>query len=255
MVQYKRRHSRRRASSVKSISTRRPTAGNQRSQLLSLSRKVNTLSRKQINITEKVYYQAHWDANVSANYAVHSLVTPATWTNVFGQSDNVSESRKLNISRLYLDYKLSPHTEHAEVDFTVFLVTPINNKVMRETSAMTTFTSGGGLTDYTWNNGIVFMNPKRFHIHKVWRAKTAAQLTLVNATTNSVSATATSSVRKTYHMPFKKLLRNSTGTWSQIANDEIPVSAALTLIAFNNNSAIDLENPNFKGTAHFTCYA
>ena len=242
------------AATNRKIVSRRPTARNQKYQILSLNKKVNKLSRKQSNITEKVFYQQHWDANVSANYAVHPLVTPGSWSNVFGQSDNVTESRKLSISRMYLDFALSPHTEHAEVDYTVFLVTPMNNKVMRETSAMTVFTSGGGLTDYSWNNGIVFMNPKRFNIHKVWRCKTASQITLINASTQATSASSTRSVRKTHSMSFRKQLRNSTGTWSEIADDEIPVSSALTIIAFNNNSSIDLENPNFRGTAHFTCY-
>lgn len=240
------------ASSIKQISRRRPTASNQKSQLMSLSKKVNTLARKQSNISERVYYQKTWDANVSANYASHTLVTPANWINVFGQSDNVTESRKINISRMFLDFALSPNNEHSEVDYTIFLVAPRNNQVMRETNAMTQFTVNGD--DYTYNNGIVFMNPKRFKIYKVWRLKTDSQLTLINTTTQALSATAMHTHRRTFSMPFRKQIRNSTGVWTAIGNDEIPVSSALTIIAFNNNSAVDLENPNFRGTCHWTCY-
>ncbi len=248
------RKARKPAATNRKIATRRPTANTQKYQILSLNQKINRLAKKQSNITEKVYYQKAWDQTVSANYAVHPLVTPGSWTNVFGQSDNVTESRKLSISSLYIDQDLTPHTEHAEVDYTIFLVTPKNNKVMRETNAMTSFTSSNGQLDYSVNSGIVFMNPKRFNIHKVWRAKTAAQYNLINSSTQLLSSSVVKSWRRTHSMSFKKQLRNATGVWTDIADNEVPVGAALTLIAFNNNSAADIENPAWKGTVHFTCY-
>ena len=254
MVQYKRRYGKRRASSIKSISTRRPTASNQRSQLLSLSKKVNTLQRKQGDITEKVFYQFKSDATISSNYAAYPLVRPYSgWTNVFGESDNVLESRKLTIAKVNLDFQISPHTEMSEIDYTIFLVTPKNNKVMRETSGMQNFYQTSN-QDYAFNNGITFMNPKRYTIHKVWRCNTRAIRTLI-ATPNSTSGASLKSVRRYHSMPFRHQLRNSTGTWKEIENDEIPISSALTLIAFNNNASIDLEHPSLKFTAHFTCYA
>ena len=241
------------ASSTKAITTRRPTASNQRSQILSLSRKVNNLALKQHNITEKVFYQFKSDATISSNYASYPLVRPYSgWTNVFGESDNVLESRKLNIAKLNLDFQISPHTEMSEIDYTIFLVTPKSNKVMRETSGMQNFYQTSN-QDYAFNNGITFMNPKRYTIHKVWRCNTRAIRTLI-ATPNSTSGASLKSVRRYHSMPFKHTLRNSTGTWKQIDNDEIPISSALTLIAFNNNSAVDLEHPSLKFTAHFTCY-
>ena len=101
---YARRYTRRsKAATNKKILTRRPTANNQKYQLLSLNKKVNRLSRKASNISERVFYQSKADSTLSANYVSYPLVTPYSgWHNVFGESDNVLESRKINISKLNL---------------------------------------------------------------------------------------------------------------------------------------------------------
>ena len=238
---YARRYTRRtKAATNKKILARRPTANNQKYQLLSLNKKVNRLSRHSSNLTERVFYQSKADSTLTSNYVSYPLVTPYSgWHNVFGESDNVTESRKINISKVNLDFHLSPHTEMSEIDYTIFLVTPKNNKVMRETSAMNNFYQTSN-QDYAYNNGIVFMNPKRYNIHKVWRCNTVAQRTLV-ATPNSTSGTALKTFRRHMKMSFRHQLRNSTGTWKQIENDEIPISSALTLIAFNNNLGVELK--------------
>lgn len=255
MAYGKGRRSRTNASSVKSVTTRKPSARNQKSQILSLSKKVNKLATKTSNISEKVFYQYTFDSNISNPYQIHRLVSPAaSWVNVFGQSDNVTESRKLNITKLNLDFCLNPAREHAEIDYTVFLVTPKNLKVVTDTGNLINLVDG---TDYSFNGGICLMNPKRFNVHRVWRCNTYGQITRVDGLAgNTVNSTATlKTVRRYMKMPFRHQLKSSTGPWNTIADQSTPVSSKLCLIAFNNNSAVDLENPNWKGVAHFTCYA
>lgn len=239
------------ASAVSKVARRRPTASNQKSQIMSLSKRVNTLSRKVNSGIEQVFYQTTWDQTVSSNYAIFPLVKPASWTNVFGQSDNVTESRKLTIKKMNLDFDVTPYTEGAEVDFTVFLASCKNNKSFRETNGMTTIAIGND--DYVINNGLALLNPKRFNIHKAWRLKTSGVYTDLNGTT---TLNTLQSARRYHKMYMNHQLRNAQGApWTSIADNEIPIGASYALIVFNNNSAVDLESPQCKGFAHFTCYA
>jgi len=239
------------ASAVSKVARRRPTASNQKAQIMSLSNKVNKLSKRVSNTSEQVFYQTTWDQTVSANYAIFPLVKPASWTNVFGQSDNVTESRKLTIRKMNLDFDVTPYTEGAEVDFTVFLASAKNNKVFRETNGMTSILQGND--DYAFTNGMALLNPKRFNIHKAWRLKTSGIYTDLNGTT---TLNTLQSARRYTKMYMNHTLKNAQGSpWTSIADLEIPISTSYTLIVFNNNSAVDLESPQCKGFAHFTCYA
>lgn len=251
----RRQRGRTNASSVKSITKRKPSARNQKTQILSLSKKVNHLATKTSNISEKCFYQKTWDANISADYALHNLVAPSGgWANVFGQSPNVTDCRKLNIVKLNLDFCLNPVREAAEIDYTVFLFTPKNLKVFQETGSMSTLING---IDYTITGGMALMNPKRFNVHRVWRCSTMGQITRVDGlANNTVNSTAPlKTVRRYLRMSFKHQLKSSTGPWNQIPDISTPISSKLHIVAFNNNSSVDLENPNWKGVAHFTCYA
>lgn len=223
-----------------------------------LARKVNYMSKRQKNLTERVQYTVNWDQPISANYFVVSLVRPPSWQSVFGESDNVLESQKINITKVNIDWLLSPGKESAQIDYTVFLISAKNNKVFRETQSLTTFQNNpSGQQDYT-DAPITFMNPKRFKIWKTWRVQTSGITTRVNGTlTPDVNVVnANHYARRYMKMPFKRYLRTTTAQlgWKTINAIDIPISASLALVAFNNNSAADIENPNFQGTALFSCY-
>lgn len=248
-----RRKYRKSASSARAISTRKPTASNQRSQILSLSRQVNRLSRRQSNTTEKVAYFKTFNETVSAQYNTIPLVQPNSgWVASFGASDNVTESRKINIKNIFLDFKAIPNNEDSCVDFTIFLVTPKNNQVMRETGSMGAFSESA--KDYKFLEGIVMMNPKRYNIHKTWRVQTQVQENYISPTASGTQKVSFRNARRTHYMPFKRTIRNTSGTWQQVINAEIPISSALTLLVFNNNVTTDGQSPGIRGMVKFDCY-
>lgn len=149
--------------------TRKVTYTKKKVNVLALSRKVNTMAKRQRAITEKVQYTTTWDNNISSNYFAISLVRPFSWQSVFGESENVIESKKINITKMNLDFLLSPGRESAQIDYTIFLVSARTNKVFNETSSMTVFQNNpNGQQDYT-DVPVAFMNPKRFKIWKTWR--------------------------------------------------------------------------------------
>jgi len=246
------RYGRSTAATNTKIIARRPTASAQRAQILALNRKYNTLARKQSNITERVSYMRTLNSEVSAVYTAFPLVQPNVgWFAAFGNSDNVTESRKLNIHNMFMDFKVYPNNEDSCVDFTIFLVTPKNNQVMRETGAMVAFSEAA--KDFRYLEGICMMNPKRFTVHKSWRVQAQNQENYLSPTASSTQKVSFWNARRTHYMPFKRQLRNSSGTWSQIANAEIPISSALTLLVFNNNNTSDSQSPAIKGMCKFDC--
>ena len=223
-----------------------------------LSKKVNYLAKRQRATTEKVQYTVSWDQNISANYFAVSLVRPFSWTSVFGESENVIEAKRINISKLNLDWLLSPSKESAEINYTVFLISARNNKVFQETLNLTTFQNNpNGQQDYQ-DVPITYMNPKRFIIHKTWRVQTSGITTRVDGsiqpTTNVVNTN--HYARRYMKMPWRRYIQNATTqeSWKQVQASEIPIASSLSLVFFNNNSAVDLENPNCKGCALFSCY-
>ncbi len=249
----KRNYARRPRKSRKVITHRKPKVN-----VYSLAKKVSYLAKRQRATTEKVQYTVDWDQNVSSNYFAVSLVRPFSWTSVFGESENVIEAKRLNITKLNLDWLLSPSKESAEINYTVFLISARNNKVFQETNNLTTFQNNpNGQQDYT-DVPITYMNPKRFKIWKVWRVQTSGITTRVDGslqpTTNVVNTN--HYARRYMKMPFKRYLQNNTTqqSWKQLQNNEIAISTSLSLVFMNNNSLADLENPNCKGSAIFSCY-
>ena len=247
-----------RVASKTSIALRRPTARNQQRQLMSLSKSVSSLQKRAERMTTRINYTMSWDNNISANYFAQSLVQPQSWQSVFGESENVVESQRINITSVNIDWLLSPGRESAQIDYTVFLISARNNKVFQETLALTAFQNNpNGQQDYT-DQPITFMNPKRFHVHKKWRVQTSGITTKVIASTvgdvNVVNSN--KAPRRWIKLPFKRYIQNNANqeSWKQVDDDDIPISCGLAIVAFNNNSALDIENPNFKGTALFSCW-
>ena len=248
----KRTYSRRPRKSRKVITSRK------RVNTYALSRQVSALAKRQRGMIKKVQYVTSWDANISANYYTIPLVNPTSWQSVFGEGENVVESKKLNITKVNIDWLLSPSKEGAQIDYTIFLVSCRNHKTYNNTTGLTAFQNNpNGIQHYT-DAPITFMNPKSFKIWKTWRVQTSGITTRVDGavqpTTNVVNTN--HYARRYFKMPFKRYLKNneSQQTWSQITQSDLPISCSLALVAFNNNSAVDLENPNFRGTALFSCY-
>lgn len=248
----KKTYSRRPRKSRKVITSRK------RVNTLALSRQVASLARRQKGMMNKVQFITTWDNNISQNYFVAPLVEPTTWQSVFGQSENVVEAKKLNITKVNIDWLLSPGRESAQIDYTVFLISARTHKAYNQTTGLTAFQNNpNGQMDYT-QAPITFMDPKRFKIWKTWRVQTSGITTRVSGTiTPDVNVVNTNHyARRYFKMPFKRYIQNneSQQTWSQITQSDLPISCSLAIVAFNNNSAADVENPNFKGTALFSCY-
>lgn len=245
-----------RVASPRAIMYKRPTNRNQQRQLASVSRKVLNLEKAQNRLIVRAQYTINWDENVSANYAIVPLTIPASWQSVFGVTENVTEAQKFFIDKVNIDWLLSPAKEPDPVDFTVFLVSARTNKVYRETQALTALQNNpAGQMDYT-DAPITFMNPKRYKIWKTWRVQTSGIRTKVIGTlTPDVNYTnANHYARRYYKLPFPRKIQNTASqqSWKVISSLDIPISSSLALIAFNNNSILDVESPTFKGTALFS---
>ena len=119
--------------------SRKVITSRKRVNTLALSRQVALLAKKQRGIMEKAQYTTNWDNNISQNYFAQPLVSPTNWSSVFGQSENVVESKKINITKMNLDFLMSPGRESSQIDYTIFLISPRNHKVFNETTGLTAF--------------------------------------------------------------------------------------------------------------------
>lgn len=240
---YRKRYHRKRnssASSRKSIYRKRPTASNQKYQILSLSKKVSSLNR-----------QVNWNRVMSTQTLHFDLPITGTATNPFvGKSlNNIQGLSEIFLStqtggakyhglKFHLDFNIVPDTEiKLDCTMTVFVVSPRNNKVVEEcynaTGQLTTLTNN---TDYVCEDGMAFMNKKRWTIRKVWnRLQTRPIVSFEGGGTQTWEGSQVN-IRKYFSCRNPLRLNNRTGTWNQILDNQMTAGQRMELIVFNNNT-------------------
>lgn len=231
------------------IARTRPTASNQKRQLLAMSRDISRVKRDLKDQTQMVQYAKSAVSGVTGDVATFGLFD-ASMNSVFGQSTNAQEASKITFKKMNLQLRVFPANEAALCDFTIFVITPKTFKVYQETSGMSGWTHG---TDYYQQGGLTFMNLKRFHVHKVWKnISTAGALNTVGGTIHLASTHDARRYMK--HRCNITLQTHSDASWKDISESELPLNSRYRLLAFNNNSGLDAENPKVEFNCLWTGY-
>lgn len=240
----KRSNKRSSASSVTKIARRRPTASNQKKQIMSLSSKVNKLSKKVVDTTQYVQYQHDWFITTSANYAIRDVLADQNrWTSVFNTArDNVNESNKFNVTSVKMDCQITPGNEADLVTQTYFLVSPRNQKVVEETTNMTVLVNG---VDYVIFNGLAYMNKKRFTIHRYKTSLTGGDQYTYQPQSH----------RFYWSLPWKKQIKSANSTWLTVTEEELSATSKLYFINFTDNIGADLQYPLLNASILISGYA
>ena len=229
-----------RAATNRKILTRKPTAKNQKYQLLSINKKVNKLqryvSRNAYQVQHRHFIQTSL-ANFIAPVVCMNLISPSFLTQCFSESTE-SRGGKYTGTWLKIDYQILPHTQPENIDCTVFFVTPKNQKVVVEAGGATTSTLETLDTDVDYiklaGTGQVLMNKKRWNIHKVHRISTQP---LVTATAQEAIINVTRANSRSFTMKNPLKINNRTGLWNAIADWEVAHNQRLHCFCFNNNIA------------------
>lgn len=207
-----------------------------------LTTRMKSLEAKQKQQTQYLNYGNVVNNNVSGNVEVFHLTNTNSWNVIFGTDAQDADCNKVIYKGMGMDIYIQSANEPANVTFTCFLIslTDLIGQNFNVATGVLSLVSG---FHYSIQGAQVLLNKKCFKIHKVKR------FTLGN---NSTALTAPSA-QKQYGTDMRfywKLSRNQTfqnpyGDWKPI-QAQLDPNKNLYLLVFNDNSALDLENPTIQ---------
>lgn len=219
---------------------------------LALAKKVNQLAKIQRNLRYFVQHRHYITGNLVQNFIASPIMDIPNWTQCF--STNVeSRASKYHGTKLNIDFSVDAHTEHSRVDFTCFLASPKNVRVVNECggAAGTTLTALTADRDYVMYNGGAMMNKFRWNLHKVWRGST---LPVVTEADGSEYINNTNTSRKYMKMNNPLKINNRTQYWDQTDTFSVKPSQRMHLFIFSNNVSTLEGSPRFHANILFNGY-
>lgn len=227
------------------IRYKRPTANNQRNQILAINKKVNSLSKVVRGNTYKTMYVYNATGNLGTPFAIWPLVMPINWTGIFNTpgEERGGAYRGINFK---VDYTISSHTEPSPVNCTVFFISPKNQKVVNETGGAAQDACQGLQlnVDYTLYDGMALINKKRWNIHYYKR------ITTLPISSVAPSGTTILGDQKANRYSFSRKsnlnIRSRTGEWNAVNSFSLAPRMRMHAVVFNSNQIIDLESPQFN---------
>lgn len=235
---------RRRRYARKSMPTKRVPVGRTRTNLVRLQKQVSSISRSLRRKAENVQYTYGFDQNLSSDYTSMCITNYASWTPIFGTTSDDGTDPKAYHKYTSMDCRLSIGNELDTVDYTVMLVS-LRDEGQNVFNVATGALSLVNNRDYTNANlgySQTRVNPKMFKVHKVKRFTTSnfgASLFVPTA----AAAGYKPYVKWTWSIKPRTSIVNPIGNWTALGCNRDP-SKNYFIIAFNNNSAIDLEYPS-----------
>lgn len=257
---YGKRYSKRRtpAATNRKILSKRPSASNQKYQILSLNKKINRISRRVADTTYKVMNKASLsESNFASNAYVYNLCNIPAWTSVFGETDNTQEGGKYKSSRMTIDFAITTGTETESVVWTLFICTPKTQKVAEEAdSGSGTLSVLSDGKDFTMVEGKALMNLKRWNVHYCTRGATQPIVTEAQSAVPTVHTNFVNEVK-----PARRYIDiknpnvhvvNRDGLWDAVTPAKMNHNQRYTAMLFNNNASTLEGSPKFSMTVLHT---
>ncbi len=238
----------RRKLTAKKVYKKKPSARNQQQQIATLAKQVNQLKRHD----EVTKIRSTWNVGITGAvmlpYDIVDLsMLPSTRTEIFSKPSATSGLSKFKMTGLGIDYKLEPFNEEAAIDCTLFIVSiksDVQTRVWDDTGGMNTIDLN---LDYVSLNGKAFMNLDRYKVHFIKRIQTAEA-----GNGDQVSGGWTRGYKK---IKASHTIKNATGNWTSVSDNDFPVIARYFAITFNNNNAFDGEYPQQSFNCVYTGYS
>lgn len=250
------------AASNKSIERRKPSARNQKAQILALNKKVNDNSRKLAGVRYKVVHKTRLSMNITgtaaAPYRVLSLNAPSLMTQIFSAPDE-NEGGKYNWDhkgRTHIQFNIVSNNEPTPLPLQVFIMSCKNAKVALECGLNTLPLAFNLQSDRDYVNNLgaaTFINLKRFNVHKHWKIN----LSPIQALSQGVPAQWQGDlhpIQRTFSMRNPLKLNNRTGVWHATPDNGVNPSQRLFMVVFNNNISQTSSYPTLNGLSIQTAY-
>jgi len=210
-----------------------------------LAKSVRSLQRQVRGATPIMNYSQIVNTGATADFLQIKLSNYANWSRVFGTDANDDTGNTMRHLAMGIDTYITLENTLNEPDttqFTCFLVSlkdEIGGNMSQATGDLTLVSN----LHYTIRGGLVMLNKKCFNIHKVKRfvlSNHGASLAVSSAQTQY-------GVDRRFYWKIKphKLIKHPYGDWktSPCATD---LSDNFYMLIFNDNSALDLQNPNVQ---------
>ena len=281
----RKRTSSRRPPSKAAVMYKRPTARTQQVQIAKLASAVRANSRRiatqRYLVQHRTTFEEQAINNVStyAPYRAWGLTNPQFMTQIFGDPEE-AKGGKYTGKTLRLDFQLGMGKSTKVTDMTAFVVRPRTQKVVNECGIQTTNTLSPTAaqpdpmvagTDYSYEGGIALMNPKRWHIDKMWKIQLRPNNDLAvlappappapppatQQYTNLV--TQSNYARRSFTMKNPLYINSRTGEWSAVNAEDTPPHQRAFLVIFNNSTPLANPSapgvgPTFEGMVHLTAH-
>lgn len=266
------------APSTKAVMYKRPSARNQQVQIARLAAAVRTNQRRIATARYLVQHKTSYPTQSIQNptgyglYQAFSLSNPQFMTQIFGDPEE-AKGGKYTGKTLRVDFQMSMGKSTKATDMTAFIIRPKTQKVVNEVGLNATanitptaanpnpLTSG---TDYSYQDGLALMNPKRWHIDKMWKLQIRPDVAPFSAggappqqITNLVSQD--NMVRRSFSMKNPLYINSRTDVWSAVNPQDLAPRQRAFLIVFNNATPLATPTsppvgPTIEGFCHTTAH-
>lgn len=243
----------------------------QSKQIQTLARQVGNLNEKSREHSTPVYYKMSYSSRTNSYPLVVPLTagpspqssadttnTPAddcNWTKTFNYAEAISVAKQnLKLYSQYVDVILEPGNEEDILIHTLFLVKLRNDedrarRTYIQTQNMKVLTQDNDFCVNVQRDGAqAWMNPERYEILKRWEMHTCGdeKIEPTPGSSGIIQNMSGAINRFGFKINYSGRHLNINGTTSKISNilyNDIAPESKYFLIAFSDNSTLDLENP------------
>lgn len=249
---------RKRGSISKYAKMAKPTAQNQKNQIVALAGQVQGL-RTMARVGRQVsQYQYVYDYNLSADYGYFDIIQPDQWTNIFADPTSVENACRVKMQSVKFDMLFTCNTEQSPITFSCFLVTlkpdTADQLMSIAGSDLSGLVSGAHYAKTAALSGLVHLNEQFFTTLKHWQFTLTEQM-YGSAGDPSKEASKTWKRISFKQLFYRRLWSGRNGWRTALTSDRVNSACKLYMLMFNDNSALDIESPHVAINAVIKCEA
>lgn len=250
------------ATSKNAIISNKPSAKNQKNQILSLKKKIDANTKLLSGVRYKVTHTTRLAMNIEGTtndpYKTLVLNAPSLMNQIFSAPDE-AQGGKYNWDRkgrTHLMFNIVSNNEPSPLPLQIFIISCKNSKVALSCGINVATTNFNLINGVDYVNNIAastYMNRKRFDIHKHWRINLSPiQTSAIGPALNWQGDL--HPIRKTFSIENPLRLNNRVGKWSDTLDEAVNPTQRLFMVVFNNNIFQPSTYPVLNGAVIHTAY-